>query len=1485
MPEIKCEVRMLGDDELSGRVQGIEQKFDGLGRSGEQAGARVDAAFKAAGASIAQVAPKVVYANKEIDTSIERRIKSQAEMLASFQTVEAVTASQTGALEHYVTALQRAKVTEEERALAVQAWGKMTVRQQEEEMASLELLMKKRLQASEAAKAGAGVAGASAGLGILMGSGTVIKDAEGKLLQFGKTAENVSEAAGAGFYGAGVKVAQASNAIEHNVTRANQTARLLSSELGIGVPRAFSKFLAASEAMGPILAGMFNVAIVGAFVGIIVELVQKAGELPDKFAAWATGLDKVRESTVKANEETDKYLEKLRAIRAENAQIGLSGTARLAAQMMTNQEAMARAQEEIDKLTRRQENLRKKAGVTTTQVANELVNPGMAFVFGTGISQRQLDAAKELKEVNAELVKSQKEMRVLDEQRAGLAKQMTAEADANVVKIELAVAANTKGLEFEKLIRKEKELEVQLQDQINAGQISLAINTQKELTFVQQKIKATESLKKLGEEMFFAVNELPEPLKVREDIYNTVITRNDPLQGYKDRVAAILSGEDLQKRLRVMQEVEAELAKETTNSKLEELKVQEQIVNTIIPLNDEQREQIEVEKKHLEFAIRAEEIRVRYTQLRADLNAKIQNLEPDDPIRIQEMERLSRLKDNMDKELVNNAALESAEVLKIHRQEYMRMVDSVREGAGQVFDALVSRGQGAFSRLRDWIEGFILTPLRRMFTNLSQMIFAPQAGSGNFFGQLFQGVFPRIAGGGAATAGALSGAPLLASMGYAGGPLSIQQIQSLSRMTSGTAGAAGGLGAFGGAFGTLGLLSGGLGFGAGMLTPGPAWLRAGTGLGAGLLGGAGAITAGLIPGMGAASFGSALSFMSSGGGLFGAGGLFGMGAATIPVLGGLIVAGLLGAKFAQGKNSYQAGGMEASRDFGVGLSSKDMKSWLESKGISESTAYPIRKDIESSPQFLQMLGATAKKQGAGSYEKFLGNLEHVSTAWGTFNFRDAYEIGDLTGDWSALDKAFTDAFQSSEALQKNLPNWKEILTIGGDAAKKAAGEFESLWNKMQDAGEMSQEFADFLDENSASLDMAAKSSSVFAEQLDKARAIAAKWTELKPVIDGFTSMKDALESLSDTLETDIYKSFLETGIITDELKAKIADFGGDLAAFERFGSLISIKNEFEDLKETFLETGKVLPRLRELFVQFGGDLSAFDDMTQLASLREQLADMTDFVSGLKSLLPDLTPLQEILQGIWKADTWDRLVDMGFDPAKFVKITDLIKFERGWDEAVAEFQHNRDLNEGDKVVKLRKGDLLTQAIYKYGGEEGRRALDLYFNKGQNTITQELLDKVKAGMDAEYRNERKSLVDYLATKQQATTDKIGVLEKAITDKLDFVEKAINNALLDAKSPVVKTLGDMLSALNQIVLNTTPAGSNPAGNEEVPHAASGGYVLRSGAAIIHKGETIVPAGGATSGVTVNFYGPVSGVDGIRKAINDALTANRRLGYAGAR
>jgi hypothetical protein len=104
-----------------------------------------------------------------------------------------------------------------------------------------------------------------------------------------------------------------------------------------------------------------------------------------------------------------------------------------------------------------------------------------------------------------------------------------------------------------------------------------------------------------------------------------------------------------------------------------------------------------------------------------------------------------------------------------------------------------------------------------------------------------------------------------------------------------------------------------------------------------------------------------------------------------------------------GPDSWEAMVKEVARDYGgVKIDTKTAQQYSNSFGITESEAWGIRKNITSSPQFLEILYSLAQQQS--KTDAFLASLSKMGTSWGTFDFRTPFESGLQSGNWDALNQ-------------------------------------------------------------------------------------------------------------------------------------------------------------------------------------------------------------------------------------------------------------------------------------------------------------------------------------------------------------------------------------------------------------------------------------------------------------------------------------------------
>jgi hypothetical protein len=100
------------------------------------------------------------------------------------------------------------------------------------------------------------------------------------------------------------------------------------------------------------------------------------------------------------------------------------------------------------------------------------------------------------------------------------------------------------------------------------------------------------------------------------------------------------------------------------------------------------------------------------------------------------------------------------EVIEKQRREWERMLDTVRQGAGQIFDAMLTKGESVFASLANFAKGVLQTMLRSVFQDAVAMLASTS------------GILRRLLGGGGAGgggAGGQGGANLQNMIGGGGG--------------------------------------------------------------------------------------------------------------------------------------------------------------------------------------------------------------------------------------------------------------------------------------------------------------------------------------------------------------------------------------------------------------------------------------------------------------------------------------------------------------------------------------------------------------------------------------------------------------------------------------------------------------------------------------------------------------------------------------------
>ena len=226
-------------------------------------------------------------------------------------------------------------------------------------------------------------------------------------------------------------------------------------------------------------------------------------------------------------------------------------------------------------------------------------------------------------------------------------------------------------------------------------------------------------------------------MDMKEDAYQQKLNKNadEMLKKWDEGVV---------KQLKDYQSIEDQIQKTVTSAGEEHLKVEQQINDAVVPRTQAEKEAIDAQKAADDGQLQADAIRLKYAQLRYELEEKLSHLTPESTLYDQAVEDMKKLSAAMDQALDDNMRLTSARVTKVHEEAYNKMIDTVKQGAGQVFDAMLTKGKGAFQSLSDWIEGFFMTRLKQLFENLVAYVMGGFKGG---FASLLQGVLPSFGGG------------------------------------------------------------------------------------------------------------------------------------------------------------------------------------------------------------------------------------------------------------------------------------------------------------------------------------------------------------------------------------------------------------------------------------------------------------------------------------------------------------------------------------------------------------------------------------------------------------------------------------------------------------------------------------------------------------------------------------------------------------------
>lgn len=290
-----------------------------------------------------------------------------------------------------------------------------------------------------------------------------------------------------------------------------------------------------------------------------------------------------------------------------------------------------------------------------------------------------------------------------------------------------------------------------------------------------------------------------------------------------------------------------------------------------------------------------------------------------------------------------------------------------------------------------------------------------------------------------------------------------------------------------------------------------------------------------------------------------------------------------------GKESNEAGAIEAGRDFGINLSKKVFSGFYESIGLTESPAYGIRKELLSSPKFMTEVGFPLAIQ-QGQTEAYLKSLERITTAWGTFNLRNPFEEWLKTGSAEKLNEAYKEAFGPSrhQEFQRLMAQFDSTLAATSLAADEAADATTGLSEGMQG------------------------------------------------LLESIVSAMPAVD--------DMYGVFFKTGEILPELAAEIQKYGGSLEAFQRYASLGGLRENLTAIGNLISGLGDILPELdpiQKLLSGGGIDWTGLQAMGLDPSKLISMADLVTFESRWEDSIRQFQDTGRLLSGsvlqqaLWK----------------------------------------------------------------------------------------------------------------------------------------------------------------------------------------------------------------------------------------------------------
>ena len=173
--------------------------------------------------------------------------------------------------------------------------------------------------------------------------------------------------------------------------QANDAAQLLGRTLGVQLPRELDRFLARSRTIGPILAGAFNVAVIGGFIVAATKIPGLIEDMVEGFTHWKRDAEETNRAQGELNKTLLDSQRILKQFGHDLSTMGLSGAPLFAQQMKNLAPDLEAASKKLSDFRDEQERLQK--------VKDKMFRPGGVTPLAPVLDPEAVAARARLKEL------------------------------------------------------------------------------------------------------------------------------------------------------------------------------------------------------------------------------------------------------------------------------------------------------------------------------------------------------------------------------------------------------------------------------------------------------------------------------------------------------------------------------------------------------------------------------------------------------------------------------------------------------------------------------------------------------------------------------------------------------------------------------------------------------------------------------------------------------------------------------------------------------------------------------------------------------------------------------------------------------------------------------------------------------------------------------------------------------------------------------